>query len=186
MPYLDSFVKETARLNPGPIRKPATERRDRSERFRCRVLTRNHPTQSALLAKSWFHISPLMAITFRLATGSPYHKSRSCAMRKSGRVVRTSKRFASSMKRMARQSLDSHIRVTSFHSGDQFGMPGEPALLLLLRLRYNASPHSFVLSRQARSSTNAVTPRSRPTHLLTVPTNAYHESIALHASTYPS
>ena len=23
MPYLDSFVKETARLSPGPIRKPA-------------------------------------------------------------------------------------------------------------------------------------------------------------------
>lgn len=28
MPYLDSFVKETARLNPGPIRKPATLSRD--------------------------------------------------------------------------------------------------------------------------------------------------------------
>ena len=24
MPYLDSFIKETARLSPGPIRKPAT------------------------------------------------------------------------------------------------------------------------------------------------------------------
>ena len=36
MPYLDSFVKETARLSPGPIRKLATlshERHDFRERF---------------------------------------------------------------------------------------------------------------------------------------------------------
>ena len=40
--------------------------------------------------------------------------------------------FALSMRRMAHQNLDSLIRVMSFHSGDQFGTPGESAPLLLL------------------------------------------------------
>jgi len=46
MPYLDSFVKETARLSPGPIRKPAALRRDRRGKLCCRVLTQQSQRSS--------------------------------------------------------------------------------------------------------------------------------------------
>lgn len=97
-----------------------------------------------------------MAITSRLAIGSPYHNSHSCAMRTFGRAPWPSKGFALSMKRMARQSLDSLIQVTSSHSGGRFGMLGEPVPLLLLKLQYNTLPiHATVVSRKARRSTNS-------------------------------
>lgn len=53
-------------------------------------------------------------------------------MRIFGREPWPLKDFASSMKRLARQSLDSLIAVMSFHSGDRSDMPGELDPFILL------------------------------------------------------
>lgn len=147
------------------------------------LLTQIHPNKSALLAKSWFHISPLMVVISLLVIGSPYHKYRSCGMRKFGRVPWPSKRFASSMKRIARQSLDSLIRAMSSHFGEQFGMPGKPSPLLMLRHCYNVPPIHATVVRTANDMANAVH-HSHPALFNAVLTNANHKSTALRASTY--
>ena len=88
MPYLDSFVKETARLSPGPIRELSLlshELKKTEEEFLIYVLIRSRPLKSALLEQSWSHIPPLTAIRYRLATGSPYHSLCLCEMRVFGR-----------------------------------------------------------------------------------------------------
>lgn len=146
-----------------------------------------HPTKLALLEQSWLHIPPLTAIASQLVIGSPYHNSLSCAMRASGRTHWPSKGFASSMKRMARQSLASLIRVTSSHSGDQFAMLGESGPFLLLRLRIAPPDPSHRLSRKARCSANATQlAHVANTHHYPVLANDDHESLVLRASMYPS
>ena len=119
------------------------------------MLTQCLPIKLALLEQSWLHIPPLRAIASQLVIGSPYHNSLSCAMRASGRTPWPSKGFASSMKRMAGQSLASLTQVTSFRSGDQFAMLGRPTPFLLLRFLVKPPNPSHKLSRQARCSANA-------------------------------
>ena len=156
MPFLDSFVKETARLSPGPIRKQAAipcQRKNRKGKIWCSLLMQSHLTKSALLAPSWSHIPSLMAITSRLAIGSPYHNSRSCAMRASGRAPWRSRGFASWTKRRERQSLDSLIRVTSSHSGGRLGMLGMLIPLLLLEPCHKTLPAYAPISAEPLAHT---------------------------------
>lgn len=77
-----------------------------------------------------------------LETGSLYPKFHSWTMRTFGPRLHPLKDFASWIRPMAHRSLDSPIRVTIFHSGDQFSMRGkQPPFLCLIPIWH---PYLFV------------------------------------------
>lgn len=83
MPYLDSFIKETSRLSPGPICKSAIPARSMLLR-QSGALTKLCFQKSAIHEQLWSIISLAMAAASLAAIGSLYLNSRSCVMRVSG------------------------------------------------------------------------------------------------------